>query len=154
MASTQNRDRANQAPATETGYADRIPIARPRARQRKSVSAMPACFSGALTSSWTAPFDEFFAERVPDMLEQFCIARGFAHLYRVARPRNVHLEHILDLAGTRREQDDTVGQCQGFTEIVCHEQNGLLLAVPYPQQDFVHINLGVSVERTKGFIHQ
>src|SRR5882724_7536420 len=121
MASTQNRDRADQAPATETGYADRIPIARSRARQRKSVSAMPACLPGAPTSSWTAPLDEFFAERVPDMLEQFRIARGLAHLHRVPRPRNVHLEHIFDLPGTRREQDDAVSQCQGFTEVVGHE---------------------------------
>src|SRR5882757_3115012 len=118
MASTQNRGRANPAPATESGHADHIPIARSKVRQRKSVSAMPACFSDVATSSWTAPFDEFFAERVPDMLEQFCIARSFAHLYRVARPRNVHLEHILDLAGTGREQDDTVRQRQGFTEVV------------------------------------
>src|SRR5205814_10608157 len=101
--------------------AGRIPIARSKAPQRRSVSAMPMCWWGAAASSWGAPLDEFFAERVPDMLEQLRIARGLAHLHRIARPSNVHLEHILDLTGTRREQNDTVSQRQSLAEIVRYE---------------------------------
>src|SRR3954452_12662699 len=103
MASIRNTDQVNPVPATEIGHANRIPIARSRAPRHRSISATPACLSGAAAFSWTAPLDEFFTERVPDVLEQLGIARGFADFYRVARSRNVHLEHILDLAGTRGE---------------------------------------------------
>src|SRR6266478_9872581 len=82
------------------------------------------------TSSWLATFDELFPERVPDMLEQLGITRRLADFYRIARPREVHLEHILDHAGPRRKQDDTVRQRQGLTEVMRHEQNRLLFALP------------------------
>ena len=55
------------------------------------------------------------------MLEQFCIARSLPYLHRISRPRNVYLEHILDLAGTRLEQDNAIGKRQGFAEIVRHK---------------------------------
>src|SRR5258708_24235957 len=95
-----------------------IPIARSRARQRRSGSAMRAYWSYVAVSSRAAALDEFFAERVPDVLEQFRIAWGFAHLHGIARPRNVHFEHILDLAWSRRKQDNAVSQRQGLTEVV------------------------------------
>src|SRR4029079_15058718 len=109
-ASTQNKDRASPVPATGIGHAGRIPIARSKAHRCRSLSAMPVCLSGVAVFSWTASLDEFFAKRVPDMLEQFRIARGLSHLHRIARPCNVHLKHILNLAGTRREQDDAISQ--------------------------------------------
>src|SRR6266849_1630655 len=106
------------------------------------------------TSSWLATFDELFPERVPDMLEQFGIARRLAHLYRIARPRKVNHEHILDHAGPRRKQNDTIRQRQGFAKVMRHEQNRLLFALPDSEQDVVHIDLGVGIERTERFVHQ
>src|SRR6202000_379759 len=103
-----------------------------------------ACAISSLT-----PLDEFFAKRVPDVLEQFGVLRRLPHLHRVARPRKVHLEHVLDLAWPRREQDDAVSERERFAEIVGDEQDGLLLALPDPEQHFVHVDLGVGIERAE-----
>src|ERR1700730_15555194 len=84
------------------------------------------------------------------MLEQFGITRRLPHLYRITRPRKVHVERILDHARPRREQDDTVGQRQSFTEIMRHEQYRLLFALPDPEQDVVHIDLGVGISAPNG----
>src|SRR3979411_2447753 len=100
----------------------------------------------AATSSCPPTFDELFPERVPDMLEQLGIARRLAHLHRVARPRKVNLEHILDHAGPRRKQDDTVRQRQSCTEVIRPEQNRLLFAFPDSKQDIVHVDLCVCIE--------
>src|SRR4051794_27132903 len=108
-------DRADRAPAMGRSHAGHSPIARSTAPRRRSISARPA-YCRCDVSSWLAPLDELLAERVPDVLEQLGIARRLTHLDRVARPRKVHLEHVLDLPGPRREQDDTVGQRQGFAE--------------------------------------
>ena len=35
-----------------------------------------------------------------------------------------------------------------------HEQHRLLLALPDPQQDFVHVDLGVGIERAERLVHQ
>src|SRR5882672_1353265 len=115
---------------------------------------MKACWSGAAASSLAAPLDEFFPERMPDVLEQFCITRRLTHLDRIPRPHEIHFEHVLDLAWTRREQDDAVSQGQGFAEIMCYEQDGLLLAIPDPQQHLMHVDLGVGIERAEWLVHQ
>src|SRR5438105_4982993 len=119
----------------EIWHAGHIPIARSTARQRRSISAMLAYLRDAAASSWAASLDELFTQRMPDVLEQLGITRGLAHLHGVPRPLKIHLEHILDPARPGREQDDAVGQCQSFAEVVRHEQDGLLLAVPDPEQD-------------------
>src|SRR5258708_9590983 len=147
-------DRANPEPAMEMWHASRIPIARSTARQCRSISATPTCSRGGAASSWATPLDELLAERMPDMLEQFGITRCLTDVHRVARPREVNLEHILDPAGTCREQDDAVSQRQRFAEIVGYEQDGLLLAIPDPQQHLMHIDLGVSIERAERLVHQ
>src|SRR5882724_5685478 len=106
------------------------------------------------TSSWLATFDELFPERVPDMLKQLGVARRLTHLYRIAWPRKIHLKHILDHAGPGRKQDDAVRQRQGLAEVMRHEQNRLLFALPDSKQNVVHIDLGVGIERTERLIHQ
>src|SRR5690348_9976502 len=110
---------------------------------------MPRCLSDAVTASWAAPLDELFAERMPDALKQFRVVRCLAHFHRIARSGKVHFERILDLAGTRREQDDAVGECQRLAKIVRYEQDGLLFAFPNPQQYFMHVDFGVGIECTE-----
>src|SRR5258708_13117948 len=137
-------DRANPEPAMEMWHASRIPIARSTARQCRSISATPTCSRGGAASSWATPLDELLAERMPDMLEQFGITRCLTDLHRVARPREVNLEHILDPAGTCREQDDAVSQRQGFPEIVGYEQDGLPLAIPHPHHPPLQTHLALT----------
>src|SRR5260370_11967211 len=106
MASTQNRDRAGPEPAMEIWYADRSPTARSTARQCRSISAMSTCWRAVAASSWATPLDELLAKRMPDVLEQFGVMRRLPHLHRVARPRKIHIDHVLHPPRTRPDHDD------------------------------------------------
>src|SRR3954466_5895929 len=118
MALKRNRDRADRARSTGIGCAGHTPTARSTARRRRSGLARQACWCDAAAPSCAPPLDEFLAERMPDVLEQFGIARRLAHLHRIARSRKIHLEHVLDPARTRREQDDAVGKGQRLAEVM------------------------------------
>src|SRR5262249_8149193 len=101
-----------------------------------------------------ASFHEFLTERMPDLLEQFAIARSLAHLHGVARPREVDLKDVLDLTRPRRKKDDAIGEGKCLTKVVRDKQHGLLRSVPEPQQDFVHLDLGMGIERSERLIHE
>src|SRR5579859_1474895 len=138
------------ASARETGN----PTATPIRRQRRSAPASLTSKRTRGAFSSLPPLDKFLAERMPDVLKEFRVTRRFSHLDRIARPPKIDLEHVLDLARPRREQDDAAGQCQRFAEVVGDEQNRLLLALPDPKQHLMHVDLGVGVERPEWLVHQ
>ena len=54
----------------------------------------------------------------------------------------------------RAKQDNAVAQRQGLAEVMGHEQDRLLLAIPDPQQHVMHVDLGVGIERAERLVHQ
>src|SRR5437879_12079292 len=134
-------------------HADHNPIAKSKVRQGKSPPARPEYWRVA-PFSCAAALDELFAERMPDLLEQLCITWRLAHLHRIAWPGEVNIEHILDLAWPCRKQNDAIGKRQRFAKVMGHKQDRLLLTFPNPQENVMHIDLRMRIERAERFIHQ
>ncbi|MHC2561173.1 hypothetical protein ACVIVD_003167 [Bradyrhizobium liaoningense] len=71
-----------------------------------------------------------------------------------ARMRQVHIDFGLDAAGTRTHDDDAAAEEDRFLDVVGHEQHRLLVALPDPEQHFLHQGAGLVVQCAEGLVEQ
>ena len=72
----------------------------------------------------------------------------------MARVRQMDRNVRLDAARTRAEHGHAIGHEDGFIDIVGHEHHRLALGLPDAQQQFLHQNPGLVVQRTEGLVHE
>src|SRR5450830_53183 len=72
----------------------------------------------------------------------------------ITRPRQVDVEQVANAAGTMRHHRDLGGQHQRLVDAVRDEHDGPLVTLPQRHQLFLHLHLGLGVERSERFVHQ
>lgn len=64
--------------------------------------------------------------------------------------RTLDLDHIGNGCGTMRQEHHTVCQQQCLVDVVSDEQDGHLRSCPHFDQQFLHVESGLCVERAEG----
>src|ERR1700734_324064 len=71
-----------------------------------------------------------------------------------AWPRQIYLQIRDDPARLRTEDDDPIGEKDGFVNAVGDENDSLAIAVPHLHQLDLHHLANLRVERAEGFVHE
>ncbi len=72
----------------------------------------------------------------------------------LARPLDRHRNHLDDAAGTRRHHVHLVGEVDRLFDVMGDEHHGLAEIAPQSQQPFLHLQLGLRIERAERLVQQ
>ena len=90
------------------------------------------------------------SDLLEDAVAQLEVARGAD----IARVRDVDVDDLLDAGGAGVEDDDAVGELDGFVDVVGDEDDGLALGVPDAEEFAAHDEAGDGVEGAEGLVEE
>ena len=105
-------------------------------------------------SSGGRPFVQVFLQVLPDVFNRIQVALVAADLVRRAGAVNAGADEVGDAARLGRQQDDLVGDVDGFLDAVGDEDDGLVLFSQKIEKVLLELAAGLLVDGGKGLVHQ